>query len=92
MDCFGRTDIGCKRESNQDQFLIADLLKSIVIHRSSLGYDNETQFSGDSRADRAPLEDRRFVELRSDNLADVSTSWGHDVDQGSLRGAVGRCA
>lgn len=50
MDCFGRTDIGCKRDSNQDQFLIADLLKSIVIHRSSLGYDDETQFSGDSRA------------------------------------------
>lgn len=50
MDCFGRTDIGCKRESNQDQFLIADLRKSIVIHRSSLGYDDETQFSGDSRA------------------------------------------
>ncbi len=50
MDVFGRTDIGCKRESNQDQFLIADLLKSIVIHHSSLGYDNETQFSGASRA------------------------------------------
>ena len=50
MDCFGRTDIGCKRESNQDQFLIADLLKSIVIHSSSLGYDDETQFSGASRA------------------------------------------
>jgi protein phosphatase len=50
MDCFGQTDIGCKRETNQDQFLIADLLKSIVIHRSSLGYDDETQFSGASRA------------------------------------------
>lgn len=50
MDCFGRTDIGCKRETNQDQFLIADLCKSIVIHHSSLGYDNETQFSGASRA------------------------------------------
>lgn len=50
VDCFGRTDIGCVRESNQDQFLIADLLKSIVIHRSSLGYSDPTQFSGGSRA------------------------------------------
>ncbi len=50
VDCYGRTDVGCVRESNQDQFLIADLRKSIVIHHSSLGYDRQTQFSGDSRA------------------------------------------
>ncbi|MGI9472029.1 MAG: PP2C family protein-serine/threonine phosphatase [Rubripirellula sp.] len=50
VDCFGRTDVGCVRESNQDQFLIADLRKSIEIHHSSLGYDKQTQFSGGSRA------------------------------------------
>ena len=50
VDCFGRTDVGLVRDSNQDQFLIADLRKSIVIHHSSLGYDEQTQFSGASRA------------------------------------------
>lgn len=50
VDCFGRTDVGLVRDSNQDQFLIADLRKSIVIHHSSLGYDKQTQFSGASRA------------------------------------------
>lgn len=50
VDCFGRTDVGCVRESNQDQFLIADLKKSIVIHHSSLGYERQTEFSGASRA------------------------------------------
>lgn len=50
IDCYGQTDVGCIRESNQDQFLIADLCKSIVIHHSSLGYDEQTQFSGGSRA------------------------------------------
>lgn len=50
VDCFGRTDIGNVRTSNQDQFLIADLRKSIVIHHSSLGYEQQTQFSGASRA------------------------------------------
>ena len=50
VDCFGRTDIGCVRETNQDQFLIADLRKSIIIHHSSLGYDGQTQFTGASRA------------------------------------------
>ena len=50
VDCFGQTDLGCVRETNQDQFLIADLRKSIVIHHSSLGYDNGTEVSGGSRA------------------------------------------
>lgn len=50
VDCFGRTDVGRVRESNQDHFLIADLRKSIVIHHSSLGYDNQTQLSGATRA------------------------------------------
>lgn len=50
VDCFGRTDIGRVRETNQDHFLIADLRKSIVIHHSSLGYDDQTQLSGATRA------------------------------------------
>jgi protein phosphatase len=50
IDCYGRTDVGRVRETNQDQFLIADLRKSIVIHYSSLGYDEQSQFSGASRA------------------------------------------
>jgi serine/threonine protein phosphatase PrpC len=50
VDCFGRTDIGRVRETNQDQFMIADLRKSIVIHHSSLGYDNQSQLSGATRA------------------------------------------
>jgi serine/threonine protein phosphatase PrpC len=50
VDCFGRTEIGRVRETNQDQFMIADLRKSIVVHHSSLGYDKETQFSGATRA------------------------------------------
>ena len=50
MDCFGISDIGRVRETNQDQFLIADLRKAITIHHSSLGYDEHTELSGASRA------------------------------------------
>ena len=50
LDCFGVTDVGCVRPTNQDQFLIADLRKSISIQHSSLGYDDDTEFSGGSRA------------------------------------------
>ena len=43
MDCYGMTDIGKVRPSNEDQFLIADLKKSVLIHHTSLSYDDETE-------------------------------------------------
>ncbi len=47
MDCFGLTDIGQVRQSNQDQFLIGDLKKSLEVYRSSLSVDDhERIFSG----------------------------------------------
>lgn len=44
----GRTDIGKKRESNQDQFLIADLHKSMLIEDSSLRLDQKARLYGKS--------------------------------------------
>ena len=45
IDCFGMTDIRCKRPKNEDQFLIADLNKSLRLHQSSLSInDYETLF------------------------------------------------
>ena len=43
----GQTDIGKVRTENQDQFLVADLHRSMTIHSSSLPVDDETQlYSG----------------------------------------------
>ena len=50
MDIFGLTDIGLVRERNDDQFLIADLKKSVIIHQTSLSYDDETHLLGGSQA------------------------------------------
>jgi len=50
MDTFGLTDIGLVREENEDQFLIADLKKSVIIHQTSLSYDEETHLMGASQA------------------------------------------
>ena len=50
MDCYGRTHVGMVRETNEDQFLIADLKKSVVIHQTSLSYDEETELLGGSQA------------------------------------------
>ena len=40
----GQTDIGKTRTNNQDQFLVADLNRSMTIHSSSLPVEDETQF------------------------------------------------
>jgi protein phosphatase len=49
MDCHGTTDIGKVREVNADQFLIADLNKSMRVHKTSLTLDDQTQLSGHSQ-------------------------------------------
>lgn len=50
LDVFGATDIGLVRSRNDDQFLIADLKKSVIIHQTSLSYDDETHLMGGSQA------------------------------------------
>jgi len=45
-NCYGVTDIGLKRESNQDSFLIAQLSKSMVIGANSLGVERQTRLFG----------------------------------------------
>src|SRR5947209_1795229 len=49
MDCCGLTDIGRVREANEDQYLIADLSKSMRIYRTSLGLDDQTRLFGSSQ-------------------------------------------
>jgi PPM family protein phosphatase len=49
MDCFGLTDTGRKRPTNQDHYLIADLNKSMRVHDTSLTLDNETRVYGGSQ-------------------------------------------
>jgi protein phosphatase len=49
MDCSGLTDIGRVRENNEDQFLIADLNKSMLVHQTSLSQDDHTRLFGGSQ-------------------------------------------
>lgn len=47
IDIFGMTDQGRVRRRNEDQFLIADLTRSLRVHQSSLSAEqNETLFGG----------------------------------------------
>ena len=49
MDCFGTTHVGRRRTVNEDQFLIADLNKSLRVHNTSLGLDHQTRLFGSSQ-------------------------------------------
>ena len=49
MDCFGLSDVGQKRPTNQDHFLIADLNKSLRVQSTSLILDDETRIYGGSQ-------------------------------------------
>src|SRR5919199_780200 len=49
MDCHGLTDVGKVRQSNEDQFLIADLNKSMLIHQTSLSHEDHTRLFGPSQ-------------------------------------------
>ncbi len=46
----GRTDVGRTRGSNQDQYLVADLNKSMIIHSTTLPVDDETELYAGLRA------------------------------------------
>jgi len=46
IDCFGATDRGYIRELNEDQFMVADLRKSLDVHHTSLGPTGHTHLSG----------------------------------------------
>ncbi|OAI54492.1 hypothetical protein AYO47_10010, partial [Planctomyces sp. SCGC AG-212-M04] len=49
LDCFGQTDRGLKRPTNEDHFLIADLNKALRIHQTSLNFDDEETIFGASQ-------------------------------------------
>jgi serine/threonine protein phosphatase PrpC len=49
MDCYGLTDIGTVRAVNEDQFLVADLNKSLLIHHTSLSLEDHTRLFGGSQ-------------------------------------------
>lgn len=43
--CYGQTDVGRVRKRNEDQFLIADLSKSMLVHQSTLMASEKRLFS-----------------------------------------------
>lgn len=49
IDCHGESHVGQARPANEDQFLIADLNKSMCVHQTSLGLSHQTRLFGCSQ-------------------------------------------
>lgn len=49
FDCHGLTDIGKVRDVNEDQFLIAELNKSMLVQQTSLSFEDDTRWFGGSQ-------------------------------------------
>src|ERR1700730_18478995 len=49
LDCYGMTDVGKVRPVNEDQFLLADLNMSLLIHQTSLSHEDHTRLFGGSQ-------------------------------------------
>src|SRR6187200_2820540 len=94
MDCFGLTDRGLKRPTNQDHYLIADLNKSMRIHDTSLTLDSETRVYGGSQGKLLVVADGMGGEAEGERASTIavdqlttyvlnSLSWCFRLEPGS---------
>jgi protein phosphatase len=94
MDCFGLTDVGRRRTSNQDHYLIADLNKSLCVKSTSLNLDDETRLYGGSQGKLLLVADgmggeaegERASTIAVDQLATYvlnSLSWCYRLEESS---------
>ena len=67
MDYYGMTDAGKVRAANEDQFLIASLHKSLLIHQTSLSHDDHTRLFGGTEGTQ------RLAHRHANVLAHVAT-------------------
>ncbi len=92
LDCFGMTHQGMRRPSNEDQFLIADLTRSLHVHFSSLSMDDGETLNGSTQGQILMVADglggrpngERASRLAIDTMAEYFTDvlpWFFHPDQ-----------
>jgi len=94
MDCFGLTDLGRMRPSNQDHYLIADLNKSLRVHSTSLNINDETRLYGGSQGKLLLVADGMGGEAEGERASTIavdqvatyvlnSLSWCYRLEESS---------
>src|SRR5688500_294890 len=72
MDCFGLTDVGRHRPTNQDHYLIADSNKSMRVHATSLNLDDEPHVYGGSQGKLLTVADGMGGEAEGDRASTIA--------------------
>jgi protein phosphatase len=72
MDCFGITDKGRQRPTNQDHFLVADLNKSMRVHGTSLHLDDQTRIYGGSQGKLLVVADGMGGEAEGERASTIA--------------------
>jgi protein phosphatase len=102
IDWYGLSDRGQVRETNEDQFLIAGLSKSLLIHQTSLDHESHTRLFGGSQGHLLAVADgmgghsggQRASAIAIDTLARYvlgTSSWLvnlHDHEEDDLVGEL----
>jgi protein phosphatase len=72
MDCFGLTDRGRQRPTNQDHFLVADLNKSMRVQGTSLALDDQTRIYGGSQGKLLVVADGMGGEAEGERASTIA--------------------
>jgi protein phosphatase len=72
VDCFGITDRGRQRPTNQDHFLIADLNKSMRVHETSLHIDDQARIYGGSQGKLLVVADGMGGEAEGERASTIA--------------------
>ncbi len=72
IDCFGQTDVGCLREANEDQFLIADIGKTLRVNQTSLGLDRGARLFGGTQGTLLLVADGMGGEAHGDRASQLA--------------------
>jgi protein phosphatase len=72
MDCCGLSDTGKVRQANEDQFLVADLNKSMRVQHTSLGIEDQSRLFGGSQGTLLVVADGAGGDVAGDRASTLA--------------------
>lgn len=72
IDCAGKSDVGKRRKNNEDQFLIADLNRSIVVCQTTLSMEQQTIMLGNTEGKLIVIADGAGGHARGERASELA--------------------